>query len=158
MEDETSDEILAHTAEIVAAYVSHQSIAMADLPNVIGSVFKTLRRTGQVEEPAPAARPEPAVPIRKSVTETFLVCLEDGKKVKMLKRYLRTRYNLTPNEYRQRWGLSADYPMVAPAYAEQRSALAKMIGLGRKPAAQPAPMPPVPEEPKRRAAGRRKVA
>jgi predicted transcriptional regulator len=158
MEDETSGGILAHTAEIVAAYVGHQSVAMADLPEVIGSVFKTLTRAGQGEEPAPTARPEPAVPIRKSVTETFLVCLEDGKKLKMLKRHLKTRYNLTPSEYRQRWDLPHDYPMVAPAYAEQRSALAKKIGLGRRPAAQPAPMPPVPEGPKRRAAGRRKVA
>ena len=158
MEDETSDETLAHTAEIVAAYVGHQSVAATDLPDVITKVFKALSLAGQVEEPAPAARSEPAVPIRKSVTETFLVCLEDGKKLKMLKRHLKTRYNLTPDEYRQRWGLAADYPMVAPAYAEQRSTLAKKIGLGRKPAAQPAPTPPIPEEPKRRAAGRRKVA
>ena len=149
---------LGCTAEIVAAYVGHHTIGAEELPGLIRDVRKALSLAGQVEEPAPATKLQPAVPIRKSVTDSFLVCLEDGRKVTMLKRYLRTRYNLTPDEYRRRWGLPHDYPMVAPAYAEQRSALAKKIGLGRRPAAQPEPMSPVPEEPKRRAAGRRKVA
>jgi predicted transcriptional regulator len=149
---------LACTTEIVAAYVRHHTVATTELPALITEVFKALNMAGQVEEPAPAARPEPAVPIRKSVTDDYLVCLEDGKKLKMLKRHLKTRYNMSPDEYRQRWGLPRDYPMVAPAYAEQRSEVAKKSGLGRRPAAQPEPTSPLAEEPKRRAAGRRKVA
>jgi predicted transcriptional regulator len=157
MTDMSKDE-LGCTTEIVAAYVRHHTVAMPELPALITNVFKALNLAGQVEEPGPATRPEPAVPVRKSVTDGYLVCLEDGKKLKMLKRYLKTRYNMTPDEYRQRWDLPRDYPMVAPAYAEQRSALARKIGLGRRPAAQPEPTPSLPPEPKRRAAGRRKVA
>jgi predicted transcriptional regulator len=119
-------------------------------------VFAALRTAGQAEEQV-NERPTPAVPIRKSVSADFLICLEDGKKLKMLKRHLRTRYHMSPEEYRQRWGLPQDYPMVAPAYAERRSALAKKIGLGTKPAAAPEPVP-APKEPRRRAAGRTKAA
>jgi predicted transcriptional regulator len=145
------------SVSIVAAYVRSHTIETGELPALITEVFKALDLAGQVEKPEPAEKLQPAVPIRKSVTDSFVVCLEDGKKVKLLKPYLKTRYNLTPSEYRQRWGLPGDYPMVAPAYAERRSELARKIGLGRKPA-QPAPATPAPVEPKRRAAGRRKVA
>ena len=130
--------LLALTSEIVAAYAGNNSVAVGDLPALIRNVFATLRATGQVEEKAPG-EPMPAVPIKRSVGTDYIVCLEDGKKLKMLKRHLATRYNMTPDDYRRRWGLPADYPMVAPAYAEQRSSLAKKIGLGRKPDAAPAP-------------------
>jgi predicted transcriptional regulator len=102
----------------------------ADLPRLIATVHETLAKLG-TEEAAP--RPEPAVPIKQSVKPEYIVCLDDGKKLKMLKRHLRTAYNMTPDDYRTRWGLPSDYPMVAPNYAKQRSALAKKIGLGRKP-------------------------
>ena len=124
---------LALTAEIVSAYVANNTIAPADLPALITSVFRSLDEAGRVEEVAPE-RPEPAVPIKKSVGRDFIVCLEDGKRLKVLKRYLATRYGMTPAEYRKRWGLPSDYPMVAPAYAERRSAMARQFGLGRKPA------------------------
>ena len=155
---------LALTAEIVAAYVANHAIAPADLPALITTVFRSLGDAGRVGEAAPArpARPEPAVPVRKSVQREFIVCLEDGKKVKTLKRYLATRYNLTPAEYRRRWGLPDDYPMVAPAYAELRSTMARENGLGRKPAAaaQPEPEPVAEAAPaqQRRTGGRRKAA
>ena len=127
--------LLSLTTEIVASFAGNNAVAMNDLPALISSVFQALRAVGTVEvEKAPEA-PAPAVPIKKSVTPEFIVCLEDGKKLKMLKRHLATRYDMTPDEYRRRWGLPDDYPMVAPAYAAQRSALAKSIGLGRKPAA-----------------------
>ncbi|MEO3473392.1 MucR family transcriptional regulator [Roseomonas sp. CAU 1739] len=123
--------ILQLTASIVAAHVSNNPVPMSDLPSLIAGVHAALAGSGQ---PAPAkaeARPEPAVPIKKSVHRDYLVCLEDGKKLKMLKRHLATAFNLTPDQYRERWGLPPDYPMVAPAYAERRSALAKEIGLGK---------------------------
>ena len=154
--------LLSLTAEIVASYASNNTVAAGDLPAVIGSVFRTLRSVGQSEAEKPAEAPAPAVPIKKSIGTDFLVCLEDGKKVKMLKRYLASRYNLTPDQYRQRWGLPRDYPMVAPAYAARRSEMAKQIGFGRKPAA--AAPPPAPEpapgapEPRRRVGGRKKKA
>jgi predicted transcriptional regulator len=153
---------LALTAEIVSAYVANHAIAPADLPNLITSVLRSLNDVGRVEEAAPE-KPEPAVPIKKSVGQDFIVCLEDGKKMKVLKRYLQTRYGMTPAEYRRRWGLPSDYPMVAPAYAERRSAMAKQFGLGRKPAAAPEPEPqpaPVSEavSAKRRTGGRGKAA
>ena len=128
-------EHLALTTEIVASFVGNNAVAMSDLPALIASVFQALRATGQAEPETTAATPTPAVPIKKSVQHDFIVCLEDGKKLKMLKRHLATRYNMTPEDYRRRWGLARDYPMVAPAYATQRSQLAKQIGLGRKPAA-----------------------
>ncbi len=156
--------LLALTAEIVASFVSNNTVATGDLPGLIKSVFASLSSTGQAEEKAPEVL-TPAVPIKRSVGTDFIVCLEDGKKLKMLKRHLATRYNMTPDQYRSRWGLAADYPMVAPAYAEQRSALARKIGLGRKPASAPAPAPVAPEarpaaaqRPAVRAGGRRKSA
>ena len=124
-------ELLRMTTDVVAAYVGNNTLPTAQLAEVINVVYSSLRsREGQVAQ----ARPEPlkpAVPIRKSVTPEFLICLEDGKKLKMLKRHLRSTYNMTPDEYRSKWGLAPDYPMVAPNYAERRSEFAKKIGLGR---------------------------
>ena len=136
--------LLALTSEIVAAYAGNNTVAVGDLPVLIKSVFATLSSVGQAEQKEPETL-TPAVPIKRSVGTDYIVCLEDGKKLKMLKRHLATRYNMTPDDYRRRWGLPADYPMVAPAYAEQRSSLAKKIGLGRKPAAAPAPAVVAPE-------------
>ncbi|WP_207480579.1 MucR family transcriptional regulator [Arenibaculum pallidiluteum] len=126
-----SNELLSLTAEIVAAHVSNNTVAVSDLPQLIDQVYKTLANVGN--EPAPQVeRPQPAVPIKKSVTPDYIICLEDGKKLKMLKRHLKTAYDMSPEEYRERWGLPADYPMVAPNYAKQRSRLAKQIGLGTR--------------------------
>jgi predicted transcriptional regulator len=125
------EDLLRMTADVVAAYVSNNTLATGQLADVIHAVYNSLRGLeGQVSEP-PAEPLKPAVPIRKSITPDFLVCLEDGKKLKMLKRHLRSTYNLTPDEYRVKWGLAPDYPMVAPKYAQQRSEFAKKIGLGR---------------------------
>jgi len=125
------DELLRMTAEVVSAYVSNNTLATAQLGDVIQSVYNSLRLLeGQSAEP-PSEPLRPAVPVRKSVTPEYLICLEDGKKLKMLKRHLRSTYNLTPDEYRAKWGLAQDYPMVAPKYAAQRSEFAKKIGLGR---------------------------
>lgn len=124
------DEILSLTANIVASYVSNNTVPVAELGSVIGQVYASLTGLGKIPlkmEP----KLEPAVPIRKSVAPDYIVCLEDGHKLKMLKRHLKTRYNMTPEEYREKWGLAADYPMVAPNYANQRRDLAKKIGLGR---------------------------
>lgn len=130
-------DLLGLTAEIVAAHVSNNPVALADLPNLIQDVYRTLSAVGRpVAEPEPE-RPQPAVPVKKSITPEYLVCLEDGKKLKMLKRHLQTSYNLTPDQYRERWGLPSDYPMVAPNYAKHRSSLAKKIGLGTKPRGRP---------------------
>jgi predicted transcriptional regulator len=130
-EDSDLSELMVLTTNIVSAHVSNNSVAVADLPRLIQDVHDTLASLSQ----GPAAEPErptPAVPIKKSIMPEYLVCLEDGKKLKMLKRHLKTAYNMTPEEYRERWGLSADYPMVAPSYAKQRSRLAKEIGLGTR--------------------------
>ena len=125
------DTLLTLTADIVAAHVSNNSVAVNDLPNLIQNVHGAL--TGISGRAAAAEpKPEPKVSIRSSIKPDFIVCLEDGKKLKMLKRHLMTHYNMTPDQYRQKWGLSADYPMVAPNYAEQRRTLAKSIGLGTK--------------------------
>ena len=125
------EELLRMTADVVAAYVSNNSLPTAQLAEVINAVYGSLKGLeSQVAEPPPEPV-KPAVPIRKSITADYLICLEDGKKLKMLKRHLRSTYNMTPDEYRVRWGLAPDYPMVAPNYAEQRSAFAKKIGLGR---------------------------
>jgi predicted transcriptional regulator len=125
------DTLLTLTADIVAAHVSNNSVAVNDLPNLIQNVHAAL--TGiSGNRPAAEPKPEPKVSIRASIKPDYIVCLEDGKKLKMLKRHLMTHYNLTPDEYRRKWGLSADYPMVAPNYAEQRRTLAKSIGLGTK--------------------------
>jgi predicted transcriptional regulator len=129
--DVKREEILGLTSEIVAAHVSNNSVALSDLPGLIEQVYRTLASVGGTEGTS-TDRPTPAVPIKKSITPDFIVCLEDGKKLKMLKRHLKTAYNMTPEEYRERWGLSPDYPMVAPNYAKQRSRLAKQIGLGTR--------------------------
>jgi len=128
--DQNSD-LLALTTEIVAAHVSNNTVAVGDLPQLINQVYNSLANIGDVPT-APAERPQPAVPIKKSVHPDFIICLEDGKKLKMLKRHLKTAYNMSPEAYRERWGLSVDYPMVAPNYARQRSRLAKEIGLGTR--------------------------
>jgi predicted transcriptional regulator len=126
-----SNDLLALASEIVAAHVTNNTVAAEDLPGLIRQVYATLAGIGQA--PVGGERPQPAVPIKKSVTPDYIVCLEDGRKLKMLKRHLKTAYNMTPEEYRDRWGLPPDYPMVAPNYARQRSSLAKKIGLGTKP-------------------------
>ncbi len=125
------EELLRMTADVVAAYVRNNTLATAQLAEVINAVYSSLKGLeGQVAE-APPEPLKPAVPVRKSITPDFLICLEDGKQLKMLKRHLRSTYNMTPDEYRTKWGLAPDYPMVAPNYAEQRSEFAKKIGLGR---------------------------
>ena len=125
------DMLLTLTADIVAAHVSNNSVAVNDLPNLIQNVHAALSTISDTRS-APEPRPEPKVPIRSSIKPDYIVCLEDGKRLKMLKRHLMTHYQMTPDQYRQKWGLNADYPMVAPNYAEQRRALAKSIGLGTK--------------------------
>lgn len=128
-EQNNSSEVLTLTTDIVAAHVSNNTVAINDLPQLIQQVYSTLSKVQKTGH-AVSERPQPAVPIRKSITPDFIICLEDGKKLKMLKRHLKTSFNMTPEEYKERWGLSIDYPMVAPNYAEQRSNLAKKIGLG----------------------------
>ncbi len=123
-------ELLGLTAEIVAAYVAENNLPVDGVAGLIGSVHGALAGLGKAP-PAEPERRKPAVPISRSVQHDYIVCLEDGRKLKMLKRYLRARYNLSPEEYRRRWSLPADYPMVAPVYAARRSAFAKQIGLGR---------------------------
>ncbi len=130
-EQSSQNELLALTTQIVAAHVANNSVTVADLPQLIHEVYRTLSSVGTV--PVALERPQPAVPVKKSVTPDYIICLEDGKKLKMLKRHLKTAYNMSPEEYRERWGLAADYPMVAPNYAMHRSSLAKKIGLGTKP-------------------------
>ena len=126
------------TAQIVAAHISHNHVTPEVLLKLIGSVHGALAGNG--EAVADTEKPQPAVPVKRSVFPDHIVCLEDGRKLKMLKRHLMTTYHLTPDQYRQKWGLPASYPMVAPNYAARRSTLAKSIGLGRKPAAAPAPV------------------
>ena len=128
---EQTGDLLALTTEIVAAHVSNNTVALGDLPQLINQVYNSLANIGAAPV-APASRPQPAVSIKKSVQPEYIVCLEDGKKLKMLKRHLKTAYNMSPETYRERWGLPNDYPMVAPNYAQQRSRLAKEIGLGTR--------------------------
>src|SRR5579872_1790544 len=136
MVDSGSAEIVLRlTAQIVAAHVEHNSVQPDALPGLIEKVYQTLRGVGQAQ--VPAEKPVPVVPVKQSIRPDFIICLEDGKKLKMLKRHLMTSYKLTPEQYRTRWGLSSDYPMVAPNYAKVRSSLAKKIGLGRKASATP---------------------
>jgi predicted transcriptional regulator len=135
VETGTPETVLRLTAQIVAAHVEHNAVQADALPNLIEKVYQTLRDVGQA--PVEPTKPVPAVPIKQSVKTDFIVCLEDGKKLKMLKRHLMTAYKMTPGQYRARWGLPADYPMVAPSYAKVRSTLAKKIGLGRKSAGRP---------------------
>ncbi len=130
-ERSNSSDLLSLTTEIVAAHVANNSVAVVDLPHLIQEVYRTLSSVGSV--PVVPERPQPAIAVKKSVTPDYIICLEDGKKLKMLKRHLKTAYNMSPEEYRERWGLAVDYPMVAPNYAQHRSTLAKKIGLGTKP-------------------------
>ncbi len=135
IQSDMSETLITLTSDIVAAHVSNNSVTVDDLPSLITNVYGALSGLGTasvVEE----EKPEPAVSVRSSVKPDYIVCLEDGKKLKMLKRHLMTHYNMTPEEYRARWNLPADYPMVAPNYAEKRRELAKKIGLGRKPNAR----------------------
>jgi predicted transcriptional regulator len=130
-------EILEMTADIVSAYVGNNTVAASELPGLISSIHAALSQVSSDVVEAPPEPQEPAVPVRKSITPDYLICLEDGRKFKSLKRHLRTRYDMSPEEYRAKWGLPKDYPMVAPNYAKARSDLAKQMGLGqggRKPA------------------------
>ena len=144
MQSELSDstDLVAVSAALVAAYVSNNSVPSAELPKLIDDIHAALRSLGAPVSIEPEKKPEPAVSVRKSIRADFIICLEDGRKFKSLKRHIRTRYGLTPAEYRQKWNLPADYPMVAPSYAESRSALAKASGLGQsRKAAASAPEP-----------------
>jgi len=124
-------EIIEMTADIVSAYVGNNEVGAAELPTLIQAVHSALKGVSTAPEPVEAAPKEPAVPVKRSVTPEFLVCLEDGRKFKSLKRHLRTKYNMSPEDYRAKWGLPKDYPMVAPNYAKARSDLAKQMGLGQ---------------------------
>ncbi len=140
---EENTELLTLTADIAAAYVSNNTVQASDVPSVIQTIYRALAGVGSAAA-APTPEPQkPAVPIKKSITPDFLISLEDGKKYKSLKRHLRTQYNMSPEDYRAKWGLPKDYPMVAPNYAASRSALAKSMGLGRGGAAKAAKPAPV---------------
>jgi predicted transcriptional regulator len=130
-EGPSGEDLLRLGSGIVAAYVSRNPVSADAVPDIIRTVHQALEGLSRAAAPQVEERPKPATPISRSVQHDFIVCLEDGKKLKMLKRYLRSRYNMSPEEYRKRWGLPADYPMVAPAYAARRSDFAKQIGLGR---------------------------
>jgi predicted transcriptional regulator len=151
MSDQAAPDVLGLTAQIVSAHVAHNQLGADALPTLIQSVYRSLATAGEVDV-VPVAQ-APAVPWKKSVFPDYIVCLEDGKKLKMLKRHLNSSYDLTPDAYRAKWGLPKDYPMVAPAYAQTRSAMAKSIGLGRKPAAGSDAEPVVTKVPARRAKG-----
>jgi predicted transcriptional regulator len=132
-ENTSANDLLGITAEIVAAHVSNNSVSVNDLPDLITEVHRTLSALGSPAAPSTAIEAKgPAVSVKKSITADYLICLEDGKKLKMLKRHLRTAYGMTPAQYREKWGLAKDYPMVASNYASRRSELAKGVGLGRK--------------------------
>ena len=135
MELDMKETLITLTSDIVAAHVSNNSVAVGDMPQLIANVHGALTKLG-APEPIMVAAPEPAVSIRASIKPDYIICLEDGKKLKMLKRHLMTHYGMTPDDYRAKWGLPRDYPMVAPNYAEQRRSLAMQIGLGRKPASR----------------------
>ncbi len=144
MSDLSKSELADLTAEVVSAYVSRNSLPVAELPTVLQTVFEMVSKLtiGTVAEDAKVEPPVPAVPIKKSITDDYIISLENGQKFKSLRRHLMTAYNMTPEQYRAKWGLPATYPMVAPNYAKSRSALAKTLGLGRK-AASPPPEPVV---------------
>lgn len=140
---ETGFEPSAHielTADIVSAYVSNNPVPVGELPALIEQIYNALKNLGSANTNAIPTPQKPAVPIRRSVTADYIICLEDGKEFKSLKRHIATHHGLSPDEYRTKWELPADYPMVAPAYAASRSALAKKMGLGRKPKSEPAPV------------------
>ncbi|AZO34036.1 MAG: MucR family transcriptional regulator [Mesorhizobium sp.] len=150
VQQQENGDLISLAADIVSAYVSNNPVPVAELPNLIGDTHAALQRIGTPD--AETATPqEPAVSIKRSVTPDHIVCLEDGKKFKSLRRHLNVHYNLTPDEYRQKWKLPSDYPMVAPNYAAARSALAKAAGLGRKPSG---PL----DEPKKKSGGRTAAA
>lgn len=130
MDTKDNNQLLNLTADIVTAHLSNNNVEMNDVSTLIEQVYKTLNTLGHTSG-SQQERPQPATSIKKSVQDDYIVCLEDGKKLKMLKRHLMSAYGMTPEQYRERWGLSADYPMVAPNYAKKRSELAKTIGLGR---------------------------
>ncbi|MFC7290214.1 MucR family transcriptional regulator [Hirschia litorea] len=127
----SQNEIMRMTSNIVSSFVSNNPVPTDNLSDVIRSVHKTVSNLSDTSDTKLDERPKPAVPVGKSVTEEYIICLEDGKKLKMLKRYLRSRYDMSPDEYRRRWALPADYPMVAPSYTARRSEFAKKIGLGK---------------------------
>ena len=165
-EQQNTPNYIELAADLVSAFVSKNSVPAAELPALIGSVHQALTKvaSGSTQQLAEEQKKAPAVSVKKSVQPDYIVCLEDGKRFKSLKRHLRTVYDLTPDQYRAKWGLAHDYPMVAPNYAAARSELAKQLGLGQKrrsePAveAQPAPVQPEPEQAKAPARGRRKKA
>jgi len=128
----TNPDLLALATQIVSAHLSNNQMPTEDIPAFIQKVYKTLSNVNGEGGTIASERPQPAVPIKRSITPDYIICLEDGKKLKMLKRHLKSAYNMSPEEYRERWGLPADYPMVAPNYANQRSVLAKGIGLGKR--------------------------
>ena len=130
-QDDGALDILGLSAGIVAAYVAQNTVAKSDVPNLIRSVHGALAALNSSQAPVPTEKAKPAVPVSRSVHHDYIVCLEDGKRLKMLKRYLRTHYDMSPEDYRRKWALPGDYPMVAPAYAERRSDFAKQIGLGK---------------------------
>ncbi|MEM9732579.1 MAG: MucR family transcriptional regulator [Pseudomonadota bacterium] len=135
MEETVMDDhvmVVELTSQVVSAYVSNNPLAAGDLPGLINDVHTALGSLSAAPKEPPAEKPKPAVSIKKSLNRDFLICLEDGKKFKSLKRHLKTHYDLSPDQYREKWGLPSDYPMVAPAYAEERSRLAKEMGLGQK--------------------------
>ncbi len=127
---QNDDGLLALTTQVVVAYLENNPVPSADVPTIIASVHGALKSLDGSTSEAPEEKPTPAVPVRRSITPDYLICLEDGRKLKTLKRHLRAAYNMTPEEYRAKWGLAADYPMVAPNYAKQRSEFARKIGLG----------------------------
>lgn len=131
-EQESKSQLIDLAADIVAAYVSNNTVAPAEIPGLINDVHGALSKVAAGQSAAPAEPLKPAVPIKKSIHDDYIICLEDGKKFKSLKRHLRTHYDLTPEQYREKWGLPPDYPMVAPNYAAARSALAKKLGLGQR--------------------------
>jgi predicted transcriptional regulator len=132
MDDMATNSLIKLTAEIVSAYVSNNTVVATELPALINDVHQALTRATSSAAPAEREELRPAIPVKRSVTPDYIICLEDGKKFKSLKRHLRTHYNLSPEEYREKWGLPHDYPMVAPNYAAARSALAKKMGLGTR--------------------------
>jgi len=136
---ENNEAIVDLVAGIVSAFVSHNSVPTSELPALIASTHAALSGLGKEQAPIVEEKLVPAVPVKKSITPDFLICLEDGKKFKSLKRHLRTQYDMTPDQYRAKWGLPVDYPMVAPAYAEARSQLAKQMGLGNQRRKTPSP-------------------
>ena len=131
-ENPKSGEFIELTADIVSAYVSNNTVSAAEIPSLISQVHSALVRVSGGHGETPSDALKPAVPVKKSITPEYIVCLEDGKKFKSLKRHLRTQYNITPEQYREKWGLAADYPMVAPNYAAARSQLARQMGLGQQ--------------------------